>query len=251
MTLGENEARYRLAGLVWPSNITLSIMAALILCLLCVSCLVDDTSKSSQEKTPQPAQQPAQQSSGASSLNDLLSQKQESTSDISEGKRKAIWHDLSVLQLRASKEADDRFPLDPTQDMKVGQSFVLSQQTPLMPELDPEDPIAALQLVKQLAPGASIYVRRVAHKELEAWYYVEAKSASGASLGVGWINSTALIGQSHMNTPEQTAKRGVYEDSLNEKYKQQVAKKYHVTTGQVDAIESEGIEKDWPSPEEK
>lgn len=81
--------------------------------------------------------------------------------------------------------------------LQVGEVFQLSKETPLMPELEPADPIAASQKIQWLPPQTTIKILRIAkHPRTQTqWYFVKATSPLKDSLGSGWINSIALIGQ--------------------------------------------------------
>ncbi|NQS90560.1 hypothetical protein HQ584_12320 [Patescibacteria group bacterium] len=167
---------------------------------------------------------------------------------LSEEKRKEIWKELILVEDRARKEAEEQYPLDQTQSLRVGQVFQLSKETPLMPELEPADPMAALQKMRRLSPRTTIKVLRVAMKQQTPWYFVEAKSPSKASLGSGWINSIALMGQSQVDPKEQLGKQAELESRLKDKHEDELAKKYGLTREQLEKISIEGLEKDWPFP---
>ena len=177
-----------------------------------------------------------------------LGAKPEERFGLSEKKRKEIWKELVLVEDRARKEAEGRYPLDPTQSLRVGQVLQVSKETPLMPELEPADPMAALQRMRRLPLRTTIKVLRVTMKQQTPWYFVEAKSPSKASLGSGWINSVALMGQSQVDPNEQLEKQAELESRLKDVYEDKLAKKYGLTREQLEKISIEGIEKDWPFP---
>lgn len=74
--------------------------------------------------------------------------------------------------------------------LKEGSSYRISKKTPLMPELEPSDPIAAVAAMRQLPPGTSLRVTNRQTSSGTLWYEVE--TSTGAT---GWINSIALIRQ--------------------------------------------------------
>ncbi len=80
-------------------------------------------------------------------------------------------------------------------DLQKGGAYIISKETPLMPEFEPADPIAAIAKLKKLPPGSVITILSIRIKVNSPWYKVKAKSATGLSIGEGWINSIALIGQ--------------------------------------------------------
>jgi len=80
-------------------------------------------------------------------------------------------------------------------DLQKGGVYTISKETPLMPEFEPADPTTAITKLKKLPPGSVITVLSIRMKVNSPWYQVKAKSATGLSIGEGWINSIALIGQ--------------------------------------------------------
>lgn len=84
--------------------------------------------------------------------------------------------------------------LDPRK-LEVGRTYKLSGKTPLMPKLDPSDPLEALKYVKYITSGGTIKITKIARKGGTPWYRVEARSPDGRGLGYGWVNSIALLGQ--------------------------------------------------------
>ena len=172
----------------------------------------------------------------------------EPKSKYQETTRKEIFKAIGLAEDRADSEAQQRHPLEPADHLAVGQSMSLSRQTPLMPELDPADPMAAIQRMRQLPAGSQIRVVAVSDKHAALWYQVHASSPSGLSLGSGWINRTALRGQSPLDLKEQLRKQGELMDMLMKEYKQEIAAKYDLTEKDLIQISVEGISKNWPMP---
>lgn len=79
--------------------------------------------------------------------------------------------------------------------LETGKTYSVSKTTPLMPELNPFDPIAAINKMKELAPESRIEILSVKSKSNTTWYEVIAFDKSDKLVGSGWVNSTALIGQ--------------------------------------------------------
>ena len=82
--------------------------------------------------------------------------------------------------------------------LAVGKSYRLSRETPLMPEFEPADPIAATGRVKHVPSGGTITVRSVRIKGTTVktpWYEVAAADSRGRVIGKGWVSSLALLGQ--------------------------------------------------------
>ena len=100
-------------------------------------------------------------------------------------------------------EASIDFPLDgpsfpsrssraPYDGLVAGESYRLSRETPLMPEIDPKDPFDAIRKALKLPEGAVVRVTNIKVQRNQPWYevvLVEHKSVTG------WINSLALVGQ--------------------------------------------------------
>jgi len=84
--------------------------------------------------------------------------------------------------------------VDP-KDLKLGGPYRLPSGAPLMPELNPSDPLAAISKMLRVPPGGSITVISVFKKRGIPWYQVDAYSAANDLIGRGWVNSTALLGQ--------------------------------------------------------
>ena len=80
-------------------------------------------------------------------------------------------------------------------ELEIGQAYVVSKQTPLMPSHSPTDPIAALQQMKQIPEEGGFTVLEVYNATNNPWYKVTAFNHSTEEIGIGWINSTALLGQ--------------------------------------------------------
>jgi hypothetical protein len=79
--------------------------------------------------------------------------------------------------------------------LDVGRSYILSKETPLMPEVHPADPLAALKRMKKI-PSRGIFTIQGMRKDGSVvWYRVVALNPNKGKIGSGWINSTALIGQ--------------------------------------------------------
>lgn len=81
------------------------------------------------------------------------------------------------------------------QSLEKGKTYSLSKTTPLMPELNPSDPITAMNKMKELSPESRIKILSVKSKSNTTWYEVKAFDKNEKIVGTGWINSTVLIGQ--------------------------------------------------------
>ena len=64
-----------------------------------------------------------------------------------------------------------------------------------MPSHSPVDPNAALQQVKQIPKDGGFKVLEVYKEKNNPWYKVTAFDKKAETIGIGWINSIALLGQ--------------------------------------------------------
>jgi hypothetical protein len=92
------------------------------------------------------------------------------------------------------KHVLEKFFVD-VRKLKVGESFFVSRETPLMPEVEPDNPLEAMQRMKKIPKGAAFKVYRVEKKGNTPWYGVRAIGSDKKRIGSGWINSDALLGQ--------------------------------------------------------
>lgn len=177
-----------------------------------------------------------------------LGKKPEVKFGLQEGKIRAIFREIVSAEDVAAQQAEARFPLEPASHLKVGQSVRFSKETPLMPELEPADPMAALSKIRRLPPGTRIEIAQVATKQGTPWYAVKVFDGSGAVVDTGWVNSVALMGQFRVDDKAKLRKQAEYEQELKEKYLKQIAKKHGLTVKQLQEIGDEGISEDWPFP---
>lgn len=174
---------------------------------------------------------------------------------LTEQRKRQIYGELESAWKRATQEAKDTHPDDPTQSLKVGQTFRLSKQTPLVPEIKPADPLAAMKRTRQLSPGAVIKIMKIERPHgYGAWYYVEArdstvfveaKTGRGNLIGRGWVNSLALMGQAKTNLDEQVLRQHRLKTRLNEKYEKALARKHGLSLEQLSEINTEAVENGW------
>lgn len=110
---------------------------------------------------------------------------------------------IAALVLASSARAADY--VDP-HDLKVGSAYVVSRQTPVMPAVEPADPMAALGKMKQIPVGGAFKVYASQMKNGKPWYKVRAIGPDKKQIGSGFINSTALLGQSLTPYGKQTSR---------------------------------------------
>ena len=70
-----------------------------------------------------------------------------------------------------------------------GVTYRGSREIPLVPEIDPHDPLAAIASIRRLSVGEEFTVLGVTVHRNTPWYRAQ------THLGDGWINSSALLGQ--------------------------------------------------------
>lgn len=97
--------------------------------------------------------------------------------------------------LNAPPVGKSPFPSLNPMELEIGQAYVVSKQTPLMPSHSPADPIAAIKQMKQIPQGGGFKVLEVYKEKTNPWYKVIAFDQRTEQIGTGWINSTALLGQ--------------------------------------------------------
>ena len=162
---------------------------------------------------------------------------------FSEKEQKEIFFELVQAEDKATKDAIERYPTPYAEHLQIEQEYQLSKETPLVPELEPVDPIAALEAIKQISAGKTIKIIKIATKEKTSWYYVEVEG-----IDHGWINSIALIGQFEEAESQQLDNQIELGRTLIDKYKKEIATKYDLTDKQLAEISTEGITKHWPMP---
>ena len=97
--------------------------------------------------------------------------------------------------LNTPPEGNMPFPgLDPLK-LKVGNEYVVSRQTPLMPSHSLENPIKAMQKMIQIPKGGAFKIIDVYNENMNLWYKVTAFDQRTEQIKTGWINSSALLGQ--------------------------------------------------------
>lgn len=79
--------------------------------------------------------------------------------------------------------------------LQVDQVYILSDETPLVPEFSPSDPMSATENTTYLQESDRIHILSKKEKNDQPWYKVEALKDNGEKIAQGWINSTALINQ--------------------------------------------------------
>ena len=102
----------------------------------------------------------------------------------------------SKFKQRAEKANPSRvnFRVDPY-SLELHQTYRVTRKTPLMPELQPRNPLEAISRIKQIPSGGLIEVLETSSTRGNPWYKVVAMNNHRNWLGSGWVNSTALLGQ--------------------------------------------------------
>lgn len=81
------------------------------------------------------------------------------------------------------------------QRLAVGSSYIVSRATPLMPSDNFDGAIAAGMIILEIPPSGAFKILATKKRGPTPWYRVAAADDQRQSLGQGWINSIALIGQ--------------------------------------------------------
>lgn len=63
-------------------------------------------------------------------------------------------------------------------NLEIGKSYNLSKETPLMPEYEPSDPIAALEKIRYIRSGGTIDIVSIKRDRDTPWYFVRVNSDS-------------------------------------------------------------------------
>jgi len=79
--------------------------------------------------------------------------------------------------------------------LKPSQKYIVPKRIPLMSEFNPNDYLKAVSTSIWLEPGYTIRVITISKKHNTPWYEVQASNDKNVDIGRGWINSTALLGQ--------------------------------------------------------
>ena len=116
----------------------------------------------------------------------------EATSRMGDGNSVLVETEVSIefpLDGPPSSSRSSRVPYD---ELVTGESYRLSQETPLMPEREPADPLEALVRAVELPTGSVVRITATEDQGGQPWYEV---LLVGRESTMGWINSIALIGQ--------------------------------------------------------
>ncbi len=89
--------------------------------------------------------------------------------------------------------------LDPL-NLTIGQVYLVSRSTPLMPSPNSSDPIATLEKAQKIAAGGGFQVIDVQQQDGKPWYHVALLNTKTDEVVSGWVSSTALIGR-QLDTP--------------------------------------------------
>lgn len=93
-----------------------------------------------------------------------------------------VYYPIDTKNIGRTRFAD---PMGLTQ----GNTYRASGTLPIVPEIDPADPIAAIASIRRLSPGEEFTVLEMKRHDNTPWYHVRTR------LGEGWVNSVALLGQ--------------------------------------------------------
>lgn len=97
--------------------------------------------------------------------------------------------------LRDTSAGTAHLPSTDPYSLELKQSYHVAKETPLMPELQPTDAMAALKRVQYIPAGYVIEIVNSSNVHGNPWYQVVVRDKKGNRRGSGWVNSTALVGQ--------------------------------------------------------
>jgi len=80
-------------------------------------------------------------------------------------------------------------------ELVIGGTYELSKDTPLAPELNPEDPLEAIARIQTLEAGSQVTIISKTLRDGHLWYNVSLIDASTGEVEFWWINSAALLCQ--------------------------------------------------------
>lgn len=122
---------------------------------------------------------------------------------------KQIWLEYEAASRKLHIRAGSLFP--PWHEtLTKGDEFVLTETTPLMPELNPFDVESAMMRSVDLSSGLTIRIREKGHRSGVPWYSVDVIDRQGKLGGVGWVNSQALMSQNPDATRFQSDRKLEY-----------------------------------------
>lgn len=181
-----------------------------------------------------------------------LSSTDENVFGFSEAERKVVWQQIVLAERRARQDADEYYPIDPSNSEQFGHIFTLTRITPLMPSLgyptSLEEFSFSLEAAIQLPSSTQILVSSTQRNRGTTWYLVEARTAEGDFLGTGWINGIALLGQTYQSTLEQIQSNRQIQENLQADELNRIAGENNLTLDQLHQISVEGLSKNWPFP---
>lgn len=89
----------------------------------------------------------------------------------------------------AQLPSTDPYSLEPNQ------AYRIAKETPLMPVLQPTEPMVNIKNVKYIPAGYLIEIINTSAIHGNPWYEVVVRDGMGRRLGSGWVNCIALTGQ--------------------------------------------------------
>jgi len=153
--------------------------------------------------------------------------------------RQEIFSKIEAANDSAREQADELYPTEMWLNLQVGETYQITEETPLMSEYDPVDPIAALSKIKQLPAFTSVTVLEIRYKNSQPWYRVS------TSYGNGWINSIALLGQFTEEEKENTEANQEEFTRIIEEAEQEIKEEYELNEEEYSSIWLEGVTKNW------
>lgn len=106
------------------------------------------------------------------------------------------------ISINASPENKFTNPVLLPYELEIGQTYIISKETPLMPSPNSANPLEAIQQIKYIPEGTRFEIIDIYKDGDNPWYKVNAYNQNVQKIGSGWINCIALIGQNLKICPE-------------------------------------------------
>ena len=174
---------------------------------------------------------------------DALSKKATEKFGLAEKKRKDIFQKIYLVDVRSRVDAEKKYPWSMYhKNLPNGFSFVSKSDIPLIPEIKPKNPIAAMAKIQHVQAGKKI--RLASYKKVDDGEIYYRASGDGKS---GWLNYIVLYRQ--FDAPKDLLQKfSDYQEKRKGILKKQLADNLKLSLETLDAIGAEGIASDWPVP---
>lgn len=157
--------------------------------------------------------------------------------NLAEEERKQIWVDLTRATDRAMVEANIEYPMTIEE---ITAEFTFQSDRKIIIENDKTE-------WEEVPPGSKVEIKERRKIEDKLEFYIQA-CQNGNKIAEGWIEKSWLINQG-ISFDKDMQKNSKLATQLEEKYCNQVRKKYGIDKETERKIFSEAMEKEWTHPE--